>query len=152
MKATEEAEDIAGQAEALAALALMYHETGRSEDGLRAGEKAAELAQQIGTREDDQAARSLLQALYYDLGDAEEAEAIERGMRRARRSRSNDWAAVLRRRAASRYRAGEYDGAIRLLKQAQKIDKMLGRKLALVDDLNALAACHLGLARQRTQP
>ena len=90
--------------------------------------------------------------LYYDLGDVEEAEAIEAGTRRVRRSRSGDWAAALRRRAASRYRAGEYAGAIRLLKQARKMDETLGRKLALVDDLNGLAACHLGLVRQQAGP
>ena len=147
LKQAKEADDVAAQAEALVGLAVMYHEAGRSEDGLRAGEKAAELAKQIGTREDDQAARYQLAVLYYDLGDAEEAEAIEAGMRPIRRSRSSDWAAVLRRRAASRHRAGEYAGAIRLLKQAQKIDEMLGRKLALVDDLNGLAACYVGMAR-----
>jgi len=149
LKDAEAAKDLAGQAEALAALAALYHESGKSEDGLRAGEKAAELTKQLGLKEADAATRSRLATLYYDLGDRDEAEAIEKGLRPLRRSTTSDWAAALRRSAQGKYRAGDFAGAIRLLKQAQKMDEMLGRKLAVVDDLNGLAACLLASAREK---
>jgi tetratricopeptide (TPR) repeat protein len=149
LKEAEAAKDLAGQAEALAALAALYHESGKSEDGLRAGEKAAELTKQLGSKEADAATRSQLARLYYDLGDREEAEAIEKGLRPLRRSQTNDWAAALRRSAQAKYRAGDFTGAIKLLRQAQKMDEALGRKLAVVDDLNGIAACYLGKVSER---
>jgi tetratricopeptide (TPR) repeat protein len=127
LKEAEAAKDVAGQAEALAALAALYHESGKSEDGLRAGEKAAELTKQLGSKE---------------------AEAIEKGLRPLRRSATSDWAAALRRSAQAKYRAGDFQGAIKLLRQAQKMDETLGRKLAVVDDLNGIAACQLAQAVQ----
>jgi tetratricopeptide (TPR) repeat protein len=147
LKGADAAKDLAGQAEALVALAALYHESGKSEDGLRAGEKAAELTKQLGSREADAATRTRLAGLYYDLGDRDEAEAIEKGLRPLRRSATSDWAAALRRSAQAKYRAGDFQGAIKLLKQAQKMDETLGRKLAVVDDLNGLAACQLALAQ-----
>jgi tetratricopeptide (TPR) repeat protein len=57
LKDADAAKDMAGQAEALAALAGLYHESGKSEDGLRAGEKAAELTKQLGSKEADAATR-----------------------------------------------------------------------------------------------
>jgi tetratricopeptide (TPR) repeat protein len=149
LKNAEATKDLAGQAEALGALAALYHESGKSEDGLRAGEKAAELTKQLGSKEADAATRTRLAGLYYDLGDREEAEAIEKGLRPLRRSQTNDWAAALRRSAQAKYRAGDFQGAIKLLRQAQRMDEALGRKLAVVDDLNALAACLLASAREK---
>jgi tetratricopeptide (TPR) repeat protein len=91
-------------------------------------------------------------AIYYDLGAVEQAEAVEQGLQPPERDASTNWAAALRRRAQMQYRAGQYEEAIRLLTQAQQVDDTLQRKLALVDDLNGLAACYLALARQRAQP
>ncbi|MFQ5809788.1 MAG: CHAT domain-containing protein, partial [Armatimonadota bacterium] len=132
-------ERIAEQLQALGVLAAALDSQGKAQEAARAGEQATQIAQQLAHREARLGAASLLAGLYASLGAEELAEAAagRSGGRLWLRDRTTE---SLRREAQVRAVQGEPEKAERALTVAMKIDKLVGNRARLADDLFTLGA------------